>query len=324
MYKNKAELTVERMGNEIKNCYIFIVSTVILVMKEESEMVNFFLLHEQIFSGNDDGLVFSVANGEATVTGYIGEPESVIIPDFYGCYPVTEMRDNAFYNCESLTDIIISSNVRIIGHHCFYACSALERVDLPTNLCQIGSGCFCGCDRLEFIVIPETLKALPDSCFRACLSLEELILPSELESIGDLCFSDCESMIKIDIGRNIKSIGGGAFYMCRKLNSIHIPPTCEIIGAQALGFDCDGNELVRKEKFLIEGADGSIAQKYASENGFDFSVPSEATETFVTMTSLKKSVMWNHKLLLTGTVVFAVFATVCFRCLILHKRKKKG
>ena len=126
--------------------------------------------------------------------------------------------------------------------------------------------CFCGCDRLEYIVLPESIKALPESCFRACFSLENLILPDELESIGEFCFSDCESMNDISIGENIRSIGNGAFFMCHKLNSIHIPSTCKIIGAQALGYDSNGNELVRNEKFLITGEIGSVAQIYALEN----------------------------------------------------------
>ncbi len=284
-------------------------------------MVNYIIMHGVNFIGKNNGLLFSVVNGEATVTGYVGQPDSVIIPDFFGCYPVTELRDNAFYNCDTLTKINISQNVRKIGHHCFYACSALERVELPLKLNELGAGCFCGCDRLEYIVLPESIKALPESCFRACFSLENLILPDELESIGEFCFSDCESMNDISIGENIRSIGNGAFFMCHKLNSIHIPSTCKIIGAQALGYDSNGNELVRNEKFLITGEIGSVAQIYALENGFGFLAKSETTEAFITLASLKESVIENHELFLSGIVVLAAFITVVIRCLILHKRK---
>jgi hypothetical protein len=290
-------------------------------MKEAAEMVDFFIMNGSSLSVESNGLMFSVVNGEATVTGCTGEPESVVIPDFFGCYPVTELRDNAFCNCNFLTEVIISQNVRKIGHHCFYACSALERAELPSELHEIGAGCFCGCDSLEHIELPETLKALPESCFRACLSLEELILPSDLESIGELCFSDCENMKNIDIGSNIRSIGDRAFFMCRKLDRICIPLTCETIGVQALGYDCCGNELVRNEEFLIIGEKGSVAQRYAWENGFDFSVQGEDCEAFAALTSMRKSLAGNQRCLLSGAVVLAAFVAVVIRRFILHKRR---
>ena len=318
---DKAETAWYGTGNAVKNSCIFAVSADILVMKEAAEMVNFFLMNGAAFSGESNGLLFSVVNGEATVTGCTGEPERVVIPDFFGCYPVTELRDNAFCNCDSLTEIIISQNVRKIGHHCFYACSALERAELPAELGEIGADCFCGCTDLESIELPETLRSLPESCFRACLSLEELDLPGGLESIGELCFSDCENMKSMDVGGNIRSIGSGAFFMCRNLSSIRVPSSCEVIGAQALGYDCNGNELIKNEKLVIIGEKGSAAQKYARENGFDFSVQGEAAEAFAAVTSERKRLSDYQGFLLSGAVVLAAFSAVVIRCFILHKRR---
>lgn len=284
-------------------------------------MVNKCLMNGSAFSSESNGLLFSVMNGEATVTGFTGEPISICIPDFFSCYPVTELRDNAFCNCNTLKEITISQNVRKIGHHCFYACSHLEKAELPSELSEIGEGCFCGCDRLAEIELPHTLMALPESCFRACLSLEELTLPSGLESIGELCFSDCESLSRVTVGENVASIGSGAFFMCGKLKSIYIPPNCEKIGAQALGYDCNGIELTKNEKLLILGMKNTAAQRYACENGFAFSEHEQACEAFASVSSECKNSADMHELILSGAIVLTAFTAVVIRCFILHKRK---
>ena len=284
-------------------------------------MVDFFLAERSEHGGESGELLFSVVNDEATVTGYKGEPISIVIPDFFGCYPVTELRDNAFCNCDTLKEICISQNVRKIGHHCFYACSHLEKAELPAELGEIGAGCFCGCDRLAEIELPDTLKALPESCFRACLELEELTLPKELESIGELCFSDCEKLSRVTAGENIASIGSGAFFMCPELGSIYIPHACETIGVQALGYGCTGNEPTKNDELRITGARGSAAQRYAFENGFFFSERKEAAEAFASVSSESKNSTDMHELILSGAVVLAAFTAVVIRCFILHKRK---
>ncbi len=293
----------------------------ILVLKEAAAMVDFFLAEHSEHGGGNGELLFSVVNGEATVTGYEGEPVSIVIPDFFGCYPVTELRDNAFCNCATLKEICISQNVRKIGHHCFYACSHLKRAELPAGLIEIGAGCFCGCDRLVDIELPEMLKALPESCFRACLSLEELTLPKGLESIGGLCFSDCEKLSRVNVGESIGSIGDGAFFMCPELTDIYLPPACESIGFRALGYGCSGIELTKNDELRITGERGSAAQKYALENGFLFSERKEAAEAFASVSYVLKSNADMHELILSGAIVLAAFTAVVIRCFILHKRK---
>lgn len=264
----------------------------------------------------DYGLTFSVVNGEAAVTGCTGEPENIDIPEFFGCYPVTELRDNAFYNNDSLKEVNVSGNVSSIGHHCFYACTALERVKLTTGLVSIGEGCFCGCDSLTDIAIPDTVRELPDSCFRACGNLSGITLPNSLRSIGDLCFSGCEQLKSVKTGGELAEIGCGAFYMCPKLMSIRIPSACKSIGDQALGYGCRGNEPVRNERLTILGVSGSAAEEYASENGIGFA---EFSETAGTVGSAPWITAKNTAPLWTGAAVFTVLAVTLIRCFILHK-----
>ena len=217
-----------------------------------------------------DGYEYTLIDGEVTVIGYRGDPEYIDIPEFIESCPVTEIRDNAFYNCHSLRHISIPDTVLKIGHHSFYACYSLEEVTLPPDLEEIGMGCFCGCAGLQRAVIPETLTVLPDSCFRACTSLTEVTLPRKLEVIEKFCFAGCTSLRRVETGDCIAAIGERAFYMCSRLDRIKLPPTCYAVGKEALGYTCDGNMMQKLTDMLITGESGSAAEAYALENGLDF------------------------------------------------------
>ncbi|MBP5430686.1 leucine-rich repeat domain-containing protein [Ruminococcus sp.] len=265
-----------------------------------------------------NGLMYSVHDGEAAVTGYTGEPEYVNIPDFFGCYPVTELRDNAFYMCETLRGIILPDTVAMIGHHCFYACDMLEAIRLPEGLEEIGEGCFCGCIGLKDISLPASLDELPASCFRACESLAVIELPQDLKGIGELCFSGCESLKRVSTGMELGSIGGGAFYMCPELEYIFLPPACTNIGAQALGYGCTGNELIINEDMVIIGEPRSAAEKYAIVNGLGFSSNLEGYDAALTAQSKLETGRNFHLSALAGAAVFAALIIALIRCLILQ------
>lgn len=267
-----------------------------------------------------EGLMYSVYEGEAVVTGYTGEPEYIDIPDFFGCYPVTELRDNAFYMCETLRGIILPDTITRIGHHCFYACDMLEAVRLPEGLEEIGEGCFCGCTGLKNIPLPASLDVLPASCFRACESLVGIELPQGLKGIGELCFSGCESLESVSTGRELGSIGGGAFYMCPELERIFIPPSCTDIGAEALGYGCTGNELVINEHMVLLGEAGSVAEKYATVNGLRFSSDLKGYDS-ASNVQLKLEKGRNiHISALAGTAIFAALILALIRCLFLQNQ----
>ncbi|MBP5379817.1 MAG: leucine-rich repeat domain-containing protein [Ruminococcus sp.] len=215
-------------------------------------------------------LEYSIINGEAVITGFSGEPTDLEIPEFISCYPVTEIRDNAFCNCSSLERITFPETLTKIGHHSFYACYSLREIALPSGLTELGEGCFCGCTALITAKLPDTLEQLPRSCFRACTSLMNIELPDKLESVGDFCFAGCTRLEKAETGECLASVGDGAFFMCNKLKSIYIPPSCTAIGDQAIGYSCDGNMALRQHDMLIRGNAGTSAERYAARNGLRF------------------------------------------------------
>lgn len=222
---------------------------------------------------------YTIINGEATVIGFTGEPETLEIPSVIEGCPVTEIRDNAFFSCTSLRSITFPDTLRVMGHHCFYACTSLERIELPLSLEEIGMGCFCGCVTLKEVHISEKLDVLPDSCFRSCTSLESIIIPQNIAVIEKFCFSGCTNLENVSLSGRLEQIGSYSFYMCNSLRELYIPPSVTAFGTEAVGFipAADGTSPSSSDGFTIYGERESHAQEYAKCNNIAFSDSAAAT-----------------------------------------------
>ncbi len=60
-------------------------------------------------------------------------------------YKVTTIADNAFRDCESLTNVTIGDNVTTIGEYAFSGCSSSASIVIPVNVTSIGILAFYGC-----------------------------------------------------------------------------------------------------------------------------------------------------------------------------------
>ena len=229
-------------------------------------------------SADKSEYTYSVIDNTVTITGFTGEPVFIDIPDTIDGCRVTEIRDNAFYECDTLKNITIPATVEKIGHHAFYACSALESIVIPDS--EIGMGCFCGNSSLKSVTISENIIQLPESCFRSCTTLKNIVIPQNVTDIGDFCFSGCTSLSNVSLGEKVHNIGDCSFYMCDSMKYIYIPPSVDEIGVYAVGFlpTSDGTEKV--DDFTIIGVKKSTAENYADENSFTFENASDSIHAF--------------------------------------------
>ena len=145
----------------------------------------------------------------------------------------------AFYNCRSLTSIIIPESVTSIGSYAFNGCSSLTSITIPESVTSIGGGAFYGCDGLTSITIPDGVTSIESHTFYGCDGLTSITIPESVTSIGGSAFWGCSGLISITIPESVTSIENWVFYNCSGLTSITIPDSVTSIGNNAFK-DCSG------------------------------------------------------------------------------------
>ena len=154
-----------------------------------------------------------------------GSLTSVVIPN-----SVTSIGDRAFYNCSSLTSVGIGNGVTSIGDRAFYNCSSLTSVVIGDGVTSIGNSAFYNCSRLTNIVIPNSVTSIGEDAFYGCSSLTSVVIGGSVTSIGKQAFYGCSNLTSVTISNSVARIGGGAFVGCSSLTSIVIPVSVTSIG----------------------------------------------------------------------------------------------
>ena len=157
--------------------------------------------------------------------------ESYIIPD-----SVTKIRDSAFSDCSSLSNIVIPDSVTAIGDFAFSGCSSLSNIVIPDSVTAIGDSAFSDCSSLSNIVIPNSVTSIGDYAFEHCRSLSNIVIPDSVTSIGDYAFEHCRSLSNIVIPDSVTAIGKWAFSYCSSLSQIVIPNSVTSIGDYAFSY----------------------------------------------------------------------------------------
>lgn len=251
-------------------------------------------------------LTYIVSENETIITGYCGNPEVINLPSEIENKPVTEIRENAFYRCSSLTEITLPESVSEIGHHAFFECTSLETVKINGEVDCFSEGVFYGCESLRSIDVRNTAE-IDDYAFFGCLSLEKFRTPQGVTEIGEYAFYNCLSLSEISFGNKLHKIGSYAFFNCPELPKISFPENLNSIGQYAAGFSDNG----LNKSFEIVGMPDTIAEHYAKSNGIDFRqrITSQRS-TILTGENILSTLIWLIFAVLYGITIFYVLPAV--------------
>lgn len=198
-------------------------------------------------------------NNEFSISGYKGTDVDIVIPAkvfdgvnsanvtkiddnaFKNYYlesitmsnTITEIGDNAFYNCTSLNTITFPNGLEVIGDNAFYACGQLTNVVIPNSVTSIGKNAFKNNYLLTSISLPNYLQSIDDSTFENCQSLTSIELPNTVTHLGANAFKNCYNLSSVTLSNNLTTIGANAFESCQQLATINIPNTVTSIGDRA-------------------------------------------------------------------------------------------
>lgn len=125
--------------------------------------------------------------------------------------------DFEFYECDSLTSVVIGNSVTTIGTSAFYSCDSLTSVTIGNSVKTIGWSAFSSCTSLTSVEIPDSVTEIDREAFRDCSSLTSIVIPDSVSSIGEGAFKNCTGLTSIVIPDSVTTIGHKAFEDCTSL-----------------------------------------------------------------------------------------------------------
>ena len=205
------------------------------------------------------------------------------ISDFKVPKNAKEIKENAFYGCESLKSVTIPDGVEKIGDNAFLECSNLEKITIGTGVKSIGVNVFGDCpnlhslyitdiapwcnvtyetsqtymsnpfcqvknvyinDRLTTeIEIPHGVTSIIDDAFLGCYAFTCVKIPSSVATIGEGAFRNCWNLKEVTIEYGVREIKASAFGGCESLESITIPDSVITLGDYAFS-GCENLENI--------------------------------------------------------------------------------
>lgn len=151
-------------------------------------------------------------------------------------YTVTEIGDQVFWGCNTLTEVTLPNTVKIIGYQAFCKCSNLTNVTIPEGVKKIGQGAFYGCSQLTSITIPGTITDM-DQAFSGNTALSHVTLTNGISNISNMAFKGCTGLTEIKVPISVEQICPGAFNGCTNLKRVLLEKNIKTININAFK-DC--------------------------------------------------------------------------------------
>lgn len=143
---------------------------------------------------------------------------------------ITDIKNNAFYCCNDLTNVVLPQGIRSINEEAFCGCG-IKNIQIPDGVTSLGKNVFSSCTNLTNVELPKSLTQIGCDAFQYT-KIKELDL-SNLTSLNDSICRNCEQLTKIVLNKELNSIGDNAFDWCVSLTNINLPNKLNSIGNNA-------------------------------------------------------------------------------------------
>lgn len=136
--------------------------------------------------------------GEAAAVTDIGEvfkgQNITTFNELYYFTELTQIADDAFNGCTSLTAVKLPKKLKAIGARSFAGCTKLKTLALPEGVASIGEAAFQGCKVLPDLDLPLNLPAIEAHTFDGCAAIKSVTIPICVQRIGEQAFAGCTKL----------------------------------------------------------------------------------------------------------------------------------
>ena len=134
-------------------------------------------------------LTFNIIHNKNTLTfagqEYVRDINNPYV--YIAVNPITTIRSCAFYNCKSLTTIVISDSVTTISSCAFDNCTSLTEIVIPDSVTTISHCAFVYCTSLTTINIPDSVTTIGNNAIVYCRTLTTIETNNENAYIIEYC-----------------------------------------------------------------------------------------------------------------------------------------
>jgi hypothetical protein len=127
---------------------------------------------------------------------------------------VTNIGEDAFYDCYRLTNVTIGNSVATIGDWAFFLCDGLTSMTFPDSVTGIGNDAFYQCSGLTSVTFGNGVTNIGTKAFNQCYFLTSLTIPDSVTSIGSYAFAYCRRLtnIAVNAGNPSYASSGGVLF----------------------------------------------------------------------------------------------------------------
>lgn len=162
---------------------------------------------------------------------------------------LNSISDYAFFQCNSIQNVVINNNNALIGKNVFQNCQNIKSMTVPLKNNYVMDTnsylgyYFGGGDYYANFTVPASLttvniisgiQKIPDYAFYYCNRITNISLPNGINSIGNYAFYECNALVGVEsASKNIDTVGNFAFYRCQSLPIIDFSSSLHSIGESA-------------------------------------------------------------------------------------------
>lgn len=160
------------------------------------------------------------------------ECPDAVFTGLWGQYPLKNIGDNAFYNCDKLEYINFGTQLESIGAHALEDCEVLKFISIPGTVTTIGKDAFDDCPGLQGVSFESSAKELDyeqvSDRFDGTKNITTLYLGRNITNVPttfiigtDSPFDSSDgSLSNLTIGPEVTELKRGLFYGLNAISSV--------------------------------------------------------------------------------------------------------